>query len=132
MPESPPPTAVGIGNSLKRPEVVTRPMLATSEKGSPRSVNQSAPSGPAAIPSSTLAGVGTGNSLKRPEVVTRPIWLANVSVNQSAPSDPPVIAPSPPEAGGLDNALNLPEAARRPSVRLPVNQSAPPRPPATP
>src|SRR5207244_9347582 len=58
---------VGIGNSLRLPPVVMRPMLPTS-----CSVNQSAPSDPAVISSGPLSGVGTSNSVKLPPVVMRP------------------------------------------------------------
>ena len=54
------------------------------------SVNQSAPSGPAAISIGPLK-VATGNSLKLPAIVTRPILSVLPSVNQSAPSGPAAI-----------------------------------------
>ena len=60
--------AVGIGNSVTTPAVVMRPILLVS-----LSVNQSAPSGPAAMPKGLLAAVGIGNSVKSPAVVMRPI-----------------------------------------------------------
>jgi hypothetical protein len=53
------------------------------------SVNHSAPSGPAAIPTEELLAVGTVNSLvTTPSGVIRPILLPENSVNHSAPSGP--------------------------------------------
>src|SRR5207237_659895 len=52
---------VGIGNSLKLPEVVIRPILLPKN-----SVNQSAPSGPGVIRKGPLPGAGIGNSRKLP------------------------------------------------------------------
>src|SRR5207245_4825711 len=54
----------------------------------PRSVNQTAPSGPPVIPQGELNDVGIAYSLKTPLVVTRPMLFAEFSVNQSAPSGP--------------------------------------------
>ena len=68
------------------PEVVIFPIL-----NSIRSVNHSAPSGPAVIPDGQLLGVGTGNSVTVPEVVMRPILLPFPSANHKAPSEPAAI-----------------------------------------
>ena len=50
-------------------------------------MNQSAPSGPVAIPLLPLE-VGTGYSVIVPAVVIRPIELPDCSVNHKAPSGP--------------------------------------------
>jgi hypothetical protein len=74
--------AVGMGNSVIPPEVVIRPILPDC------SVNQRAPSGPAAMPLGWLPSSGTGNSVTTPAVVIRPILLLSSSVNQRSPSGP--------------------------------------------
>jgi hypothetical protein len=63
--------AVGMGNSVKVPPVVIRPILLRAA-----SVNHRAPSGPAAMLVGALFAVGTGNSVKVPPVVIRPTLLA--------------------------------------------------------
>ena len=75
--------AVGMGNSVKVPDGVRRPILFL-----PCSVNQRLPSGPEAMNSGVELAVGTGNSVTAPAVVMRPILLAFCSVNQRAPSGP--------------------------------------------
>ena len=55
------------------------------------SVNQSAPSGPAAMPRGRLPAVGTGNSVTAPAGVIRPIALPDSSANHRAPSGPTVM-----------------------------------------
>jgi hypothetical protein len=77
---------VGIGYSVITPAVVICPILLT-----PGSVNQSAPSGPAAMPMGPLF-VAVGNSVNTPSVVIRPILLPPDSVNQRAPSEPAAMA----------------------------------------
>ena len=62
------------------PRIVIRPIRLPAS-----SVNQTAPSGPAAIPRGAAAGVGIGNSVMIPFGVIRPILLpvaASNSVNQ--------------------------------------------------
>ena len=63
-------SGVETGNSVVAPVVVIRPIRLPDA-----SVNQSAPSGPAAMPAGRLSGVGTGNSVVAPVVVIRPIRL---------------------------------------------------------
>jgi hypothetical protein len=68
------------------PSGVIRPIWSTA-----CSVNQTAPSGPAVIPSGSLPGVGMPYSWTAPSMVMRPMWLLPGSVNQRAPSGPVVI-----------------------------------------
>src|SRR5207245_403101 len=82
--------------------VVRRPILLPC-----RSVNQSAPSGPAATNNGSLRTVGTGNSLMLPAVVIRPILLPFNSVNQSAPSGPATIPAGSLFVVGTGNSLML-------------------------
>jgi hypothetical protein len=63
------------------PPVVMRPT------DSPRFVNHSAPSGPAAIAHGSLM-LGSAKFVTAPAVVIRPIELLPWLVNQSAPSEP--------------------------------------------
>src|ERR1700731_3351421 len=80
------------------PAVVIRPILLNS-------VNQRAPSGPAAIPPDTLA-VGGENSVMTPAVVIRPILLLMFSsANQRAPSGPAVIPMGSLLAVGIANSV---------------------------
>ena len=79
-----------------------RPMLSV-----PRSVNQSAPSGPAVMPSGMLFAFGSEYSVWRPSTVIRPIF-PDCSVNQIAPSGPVTI-----------DCGKLPEGIRRCSVMAP-------------
>jgi hypothetical protein len=72
-----------MGNSVTTPAVVIRAILLRLA-----SVNQSAPSGPEAIPYG-YAPAGAANSVMVPSVVIRPILFAELSANQSAPSGPP-------------------------------------------
>src|SRR5205807_2721605 len=84
-----PPLVPGIGNSVKRPSVVSRPILSYC-------VYQSAPSGPAVMSWGTAPTRVSGvlNALKLPEVVILPtLPLPKSSVNHSAPSGPAVIPP---------------------------------------
>ena len=74
----------GIGNSLIVPLGVIRPILSPCA-----SVNQTLPSGPAAIAYGKLFAVGIGNSLIVPLGVIRPILSTSASANQRLPSDPP-------------------------------------------
>ena len=74
--------AVGIGYSVKAPEVVTRPIWFL-----PFSVNQRAPSGPTVMSWGVELVVGGGNSVTTPVGVMRPI-LPVSSVNQRFPSGP--------------------------------------------
>src|SRR5258708_39577599 len=93
------------------------------------SVNQSAPSGPAVIPSGKLFVVGKGYSVIAPCVVIRPILFALGSVNHNAPSCAAVIACSPQQLGTGNSAI-APAVVMRP-ILFPfcsVNQSAPSRP----
>ena len=55
------------------------------------SVNQRAPSGPAAMPWGPLFDIGIEYSVKLPVVVIRPILFAKCSVNHRAPSGPETI-----------------------------------------
>src|SRR3954447_11343442 len=81
--EAGPLEGVGIGNSLKLPPVVTRPIwLARS------SLNQSAPSGPAVMKRGRLESVGTGYSVIAGEAVA-----GRASSARSATSDPSVATP---------------------------------------
>jgi len=77
-----------MGNSVKNPAVVMRPILLAFS-----SANQRAPSGPLVMPCEKELNVGMGNSVKNPEVVTFPILLPKVdcSVNHSLPSGPLVM-----------------------------------------
>src|SRR5579863_6433798 len=102
----------------------TRPILFTFS-----SVNQSAPSGPSAIPKGRLKGVGGANCVITPAVVIRPIVLLSPA-NQRAPSGPVVIPKAsmmPPTIAGIANSVTAPAVVMRP-IRLnpgSVNQSAP-------
>ena len=76
--------AVGIGYSVKPPEVVMRPIWFL-----PFSVNQRAPSGPETMSWGDEPTVGVGNSVTTPEGVIRPILLT-ISANHRFPSGPSV------------------------------------------
>ena len=69
----------------------------------PPSVNQSWPSGPAAIPSGPETAIGSGNSVTaRVAGLSIPILLASAtSVNQTLPSGPPAMPKSDEPAGRL-------------------------------
>src|SRR5512143_2893561 len=87
MPEGP--EFVAIGGSVMTPLVVIRPMRALLTV----SVNQSAPSGPAAILYGA-PGFGSGNSVMvtpGPFLTSRAILLAPRSQNHIAPSGPRAI-----------------------------------------
>ena len=77
------------------PAVVIRPIWLA-----PLSVNQTLPSGPAAICAGLLLAVGIGNSVTTPLVVIRPILYVIAggkplfSVNQRLPSGPAAIEPA--------------------------------------
>jgi hypothetical protein len=98
----------------------------------PLAVNHSAPSGPAAMPSTRVPAPVTGNSLKAPPVVTRPIRAVNTSVNHRAPSGPVVMSAPGALGAGIGNSVIVPPVAIRP-IFLPapsplprsVNHSAP-------
>src|SRR6185369_701670 len=62
--------AVGIGYSVKFPEIVTFPILLLAS-----SVNHKLPSGPTVMSNGWLPAVGTEYSVKPPEIVTFPILL---------------------------------------------------------
>src|ERR1700676_5052148 len=80
-----PPPADGTLYSVIVPTVLIRPILPPAY-----SANQSAPSGPAAIPTGLLLEVGIGYSVTTPALLSRPILLVANSVNQIAPSGPAV------------------------------------------
>jgi hypothetical protein len=122
---------------VKLPAVVIRP-IAT------KSVNHSAPSGPAVmlvgilpLANPPLLGVipgnGTGYSVTTPVVVIRPILLATPSVNHSAPSGPVVISsPITLVISKADTLLGRGYSVMTPAVVIrpirgaaSVNQSAP-------
>src|SRR5215831_6246264 len=81
----------GSANSLIWPVVVIRPTLLAL-----RSVNQSAPSGPATIPVGSLCAV-SAYSVYCPLVLIRPMWAPFRRVNHRAPSGPAAT-----KAGGSD------------------------------
>src|SRR5262245_16254970 len=98
--------AFGIGNSVKTPAGVRRPILLLA-----RSVNQRLPSGPAVMNSGMELAVGMGNSsVTTPEVVMRPILLVLPSVNQSAPSGPTAMPKGRLEAVGHGYSVMPPSA----------------------
>src|SRR5437588_4990063 len=71
------------GTAMITTPVVIRPILLPLV-----SVNQTAPSGPAVIPSGTLPSVGVGNSVMVPAGVILPMLLRPASVNHRFPSGP--------------------------------------------
>src|SRR5207302_8878026 len=77
----------------------------------PRSVNQIAPSPPAAIPSGRLLGVGMANSAMDPLTLPRPIWLAASSVNQRRWSGPEAIPYGKLEAVGTGYSTTSPQGS---------------------
>src|SRR5712692_8357791 len=87
------PLRVGTSISVITPAVVIRPIRFPVE-----AVNQSAPSGAAAMPRGPEPGA-TGNSVTTPAVVIRPMRSDDSSANHRAPSGPAVIprGPLPPE-----------------------------------
>ena len=94
-----------------------RPILLAAD-----SVNQSAPSGPAAMPPGLLPKVGIANSVITPAGVIRPIRFPPGSVNQRLPSAPVVI----PWAALTElNSVVLPAVVVRPIPLLEVNQRLP-------
>lgn len=97
---------VGMGYSTKIPLAVRPPILLPV-----LSANQSAPSGPQAIPFGSRSGVGNGNSVMAPAVAIPPMWPPENSVNQRAPSVPTAIPVGAPEAA---NPVQAPEVAIRP------------------
>ena len=97
----------GAGNSSISPSVVIRPTRSV-----PIVVNQSAWSGPTAIPNGALPS-GSSNALVSPSTVIRPIRSSPLRVNHSAPSLPATMI------DGL-----LPGAPRSCSVGLPVDAHA--------
>src|SRR6185312_17119918 len=72
-----------VGNSLKAPDTVIRPMRLGNG-----SVNHSAPSGPAAMLAGSVPGAGNGNSVITPAVVILSIAPLPASANQRFPSGP--------------------------------------------
>jgi hypothetical protein len=101
------------------PPVLMRPILSPL----PCSVNQRAPSGPAAMPSGPLFAVEMGYSLMAPPVVMRPILLPKYSVNQRAPSGPAAMPWGPLLAVGVVYSVIVGPAAAAVGPRSPVDQS---------
>src|SRR5947207_15585959 len=91
------------------------------------SANQSAPSGPAAIPwLERASGFGRGYSVTIPVVVIRPIVLRAAWVNHNAPSEPAAMAVGMPQHG-IPYSVITPLVVIRP-IRLgrsSVNHRAP-------
>src|SRR5256884_6164778 len=103
--------------SVTAPSVVMRP--AWSPAWSSTSVNQSAPSGPAAM----YAGVetlGIGCSVTDPAVVMRPMLWGVCSVNHSAPSGPAAIPKAVRPPGGVSGFGNAPAVLGRAAVLAPL------------
>src|SRR5215472_4436950 len=123
---------VGIGNSVRTPSGVMRPMLLPS-----RSVNQTLPSGPAVISHGAARRVGTGNSVSKPPGVMRPIRFPGISVNHRFPSGPAVITRGcPPALTGYSvtapvDGTSRPIAPAAAVVRCSVNHTLPSDPTAT-
>ena len=90
----PPGDSVDTGYSLSAPDVVIRAILCAS-------MNQSAPSGPAVMPSGDANANSGGNSVTVPAVVIRPTRLPSSSVNHSAPSGPAAIDDGKPPPLGI-------------------------------
>src|SRR5690349_10895098 len=90
-------------NSVKAPDVVTRPMRPLVG-----SVNQSAPSGPLVIELGDRPP-GKGKSVSDPDVVMRPTWPD--SVNHSAPSGPVVMLAGNRYVPGSGNSVVVPALA---------------------
>lgn len=95
------------------PAVVIRPILSAAG-----SVNQSAPSGPAAIPTGS-APAESWNSVTAPFAAIRPIRSRAVSVNHIAPSGPAVIprgsaGPAPAEGAATPNTASVSRTATSP------------------
>src|SRR5207253_2620637 len=139
------------GNSVTAPAVVMRPIWSA-----PASVNQSAPSGPAAMSAGAAPAVmpvpnsvstpAAGTAPPRPAppyaahqtppaVVIRPIWSAPLSVNHKAPSGPAAM-PTGPAVGpvGVPNSVRTPAVVMAPTwpELNCVNQSRPSGPAAMP
>lgn len=91
------------GYSTIRPAVVMRPI-----RSAIISTNQTAPSGPAAIPNGPAFGVGRGYSKVEPSVEIRPMLLPRCSVNHSAPPAPAAIIAGPASAVGRGYAETSP------------------------
>src|SRR6266568_3397609 len=108
-----------IGNSVIAPAVVIRPILFAF------SVNQSAPSEPAAIPYGSADTVGIGYSVNTPAVVTRPILLPADSVNQRAPSGPETIVCGELFGVGGTNVVTVPDVVIRLIPLPPANHRLP-------
>jgi hypothetical protein len=91
---------VGIAKLVTEPAVVIRPILLLLL------VNQSAPSGPVAMPDSPRIAKerGKGYSVMIPADVIRPTVLN--SVNQTAPSGPAVIPPGEEKVVGVGNSAS--------------------------
>src|SRR4051812_4625139 len=78
------------------------------------SVNQTLPSGPAAIPNATalVAGSGSVNSVTTPVGVMRPSLLVSDSVNHRLPSGPRAMLSGALFAVGIGNSAMAPAPAR--------------------
>src|SRR5436309_3231373 len=99
--------SVGIGYSVKTPEVVTLATLFTF-----CTVNQRFPSGPDTISTGMPSAVGTRYSVKAPDVVTLATLLVLSSVNQTFPSGPAVMPPGVLPALGVVYLVNVPGSGR--------------------
>src|SRR5436309_1598017 len=88
------------------PAGVIRPILPAVD-----SVNQRAPSGPAAMPPGLLLAVGTVNSVMTPAGVIRPILLPMVSVNQRFPSGPATMPAALLNTIGSGNSVRMAASA---------------------
>src|SRR3984885_12744155 len=123
---------VGMGNSLKIPSVVIRPILLTLVANS---VNHSAPSGPTPSPDGILPRDGVGHSARRPLVVVRPILLFQFSVIHRLPSGPGMTCARTLSGIGAGYWLVITPLVVMRTVRLPpfsLNQIAPSGPAAIP
>src|SRR4051812_12021102 len=92
----------------------------------PDSVNQSAPSAPAAIDVGDVPAVGTANSVMTPPGVMRPIRSPENSVNHRLPSGPATIPYGWADAVGTVNSVMAPPGVIRPiRPEYSVNQRLP-------
>src|SRR6185436_10146897 len=114
-------------NSVTAPAGVMRPTDFV-----PASVNQTLPSGPAAIAISSLPA-GSGNSVAVPVGVRRPI-LASLpaSVNQRFPPGPVTMADGRAATPVTENSVKSPAGVRRPIFSASANQMFPSGPLVTP
>lgn len=96
-------------NSVITPSVVMRPILPL-----PVSVNQSAPSGPAAIALGSLPDVRPlVNSVITPSVVIRPMTAGLLPTNQRFPSGPAVMSHGSPGVRPTSNSVAKPPGDTR-------------------